>query len=939
MQHSVSDLASIPALAADLLALTARAREGAEADPFGNPVLSVALAVSRRIDQGTLPFDDIEALVRHLRDAAFADRAVRIAAYVGGVDITANRAAMSSLAERLVRPDPADSAVPLATFRNAVERARFAAVFTAHPTFSLPVNINHVLAEAASGRPTEETFASHRSMGMKLEEEFEQATFAIVQGRNALDLLNEAILIAARTNWPGRWTEIVPSPIILTSWVGYDTDGRTDIGWWDTLRLRLRMKRMQLLRVQAQVEAVPEGAPIAARVATALEALDAQLATAPSSQDPDAVAAFAQALIGQRDAAMITPEPLDALFRTAIAAAPLPAKLALSVARAGLRSHGLSLAHTHVRLNAAQLHNVVRQRVGLADPPEDQSRRRVLLHGINAALDSVVPIPVDFGALIAEGASAARLMMTVAQLVKHIDAATPVRFLIAETESGYTLLAALWLAKLFGIEKHIEISPLFETAEALELGIHVLEEALRSPHYRAYLQQTGRMALQFGYSDSGRYVGPLAATYLIERLRLKLGEALARHKLTGVEVIFFDTHGESVGRGAHPGSLAERLAYLSPPAARQALSKAGIAVREESAFQGGDGYLLFGTPELATATVARIAEHAFPPELRFGQPPPPVDPIYEETDFSADFFATCRAGMQELVDDAGYAALLGAFGPALLDKSGSRPAARQTDGMAGPAMIRHPRELRAIPNNAILHQLGWLANTLQGLGAAANRHSELFGELRERSGRFRNAMALVHHAMAHSDLDVLRAVVATLDPGMWLDRAAHARRPGRRTALVAVARALERLDLWAQAQAMFRRIQADHVALRALWPDAPMMSDREMLLHSMRLALIHRIWLISTEVPDFSPRHGITRSNLDGRILRLDVPSSVAFLTEVFPAAPDASADRDFAEPRAPRAEAAYSREHAEIFSPMARLFGLVREISTAVTHEVGAFG
>ncbi len=939
MQHSVSDLATVPALARELLALTERARANADADPFGNPVLSIALAVSRRMDQGTLTHDDIEALVRHLRDAAFADRAARVAAYVGGTDAQANRAAMAALAERLVRPDPADSPVPLATFRAGVERARFAAVFTAHPTFALPANVNHVLAEAASGRPSEESFVSHRSVGLRLEDEFEQASVAIHHGRDALDTLNEAILVAARANWPGRWTEIKPSPVILTSWVGYDTDGRTDIGWWDTLRLRLRMKRVQLSRVEAQVAAIPEGAAIAARVAEALAAVDAQIAAAPTTQDPDAVAAFAHQLVEHRHAALTTPEPLDALFREALATASEPAKLALAVARAGLHSHGLSLAHTHVRLNAAQIHNVVRQRVGLSDPPEDQSRRRVLIGGINAALDTVAPVPVDFGALIAEGASAARLMMTVAQLVKHIDGATPVRFLIAETESGYTLLSALWLAKLFGIEKHIEISPLFETAEALEQGIRVLEEALRSPHYREYLKATGRLALQFGYSDSGRYVGPLAATYLIERLRLKLAEALAKHKLTDVEVLFFDTHGESVGRGAHPGSLAQRLAYLSPPTARKALAAAGIPVREESAFQGGDGYLLFGTPELATATIARIAEHAFPPEPRFGDAPPPPDAIYEETDFSADFFATCRAGMQELVEDAGYAALLGAFGPALLDPSGSRPAARQTDGMAGPALIRHPRELRAIPNNAILHQLGWLANTLQGLGAAATRHPEMFGELRETSARFRNAMALVHHAMAHSDLDVLRGVVATLDPGMWLDRAAHARLPGRRNALVAVARALERLDLWAQAQAMFRRIQADHVALRALWPDAPMMQDREMLLHSLRLALIHRIWLIASNIPDFSPRHGITRSTLDGRILRLDIPSSIKFLTEVFPAAPDPAVDRDYSEPRAPRASAAYSREHAEIFSPMSRLFGLVREISTAVTHEVGAFG
>ncbi len=928
-----ADRDSAAALAQDLLALTAQMRERHDEDPFGNPVLTVALAISRRIDRGELAEADIEALVRHLRDTAFHDRAGRLAGYVGGTDPAATAAAFATLAARLVRPDPADSPVPLATFRALVERPRFAAVFTAHPTFALPEAVGHALAETASGRPPPDSFATHRGAGITLEAEFTRAVAAITHGRDALDRLTEAVLTAARDTWPGRWTEMLPAPVILASWVGYDTDGRTDIGWWDTLRLRLRMKRLQLARVQAQAAVVPDGAAAAERAASAVAAVETALAACPVTAEPRQIAAFAHALVDTRDAALPAPEPLDALLVAAIARAPAADKMALAVARAGLRSHGLSLAHTHVRLNSTQLHNVVRQRLGLADPPEDASRRRALLGAINAALDDVRPIPVDFGGLLAEGASAARLMMTVAQIVKHIDAATPVRFLIAETESGYTLLAALWLARLFGIERHIEISPLFETADALEHGARVLEEALRSPHWRAYLRATGRMALQFGYSDSGRYVGPLAATYLIERLRLKAAEALARHGLTGIEIVLFDTHGESVGRGAHPGSLAARLDYLSPPMTRRALAKAGIAVREESAFQGGDGYLLFGTPELAQASVARIAEHAFAP------PPTADDPIYDEPDFSADFFAACRAGMAELVEDAGYAGLLGAFGPALLDPSGSRPAARQTDGMGGAAVIRHPRELRAIPNNAILHQIGWLANTLQGLGSAAARHPETYAELAASSPRFRLALDLPAHALAHADLDVLRAVVDTLDPGMWLDRAAHARLPGRRQALVAVARALERLDLWAQAQAMFRRIQADHVALRAAWPDAPRMAVRELLLHALRLALIHRLWLLATAIPDFSPRHGVTRAALEARILRLDIPPALKLLAEVFPTAPDPAADLDYAEPRAPHMSAAYAREHAEIFQPIDRLFAIVREISTAIIHEVGALG
>ncbi len=98
---------------------------------------------------------------------------------------------------------------------------------------------------------------------------------------------------------------------------------------------------------------------------------------------------------------------------------------------------------------------------------------------------------MDFGALAAERASAARLMMTIAQILKHVDGTHPVRFLIAETETGYTLLAALWLAQHFGIGDRVEITPLFETASALEQGVHVIEDALRSPHWRAYLKRTG----------------------------------------------------------------------------------------------------------------------------------------------------------------------------------------------------------------------------------------------------------------------------------------------------------------------------------------------------------------------------------------------------------------------------------------------------------------
>jgi phosphoenolpyruvate carboxylase len=117
------------------------------------------------------------------------------------------------------------------------------------------------------------------------------------------------------------------------------------------------------------------------------------------------------------------------------------------------------------------------------------------------------------------------------------------------------------------------------------------------------------------------------------------------------------------------------------------------------------------------------------------------------------------------------------------------------------------------------------------------------------------------------------------------------------------------------------------------------MATSEMLLHALRIALIGRIWLLSTAIPEFSPRHGTTREALASRLLRLDVPGALAILAEVFPAAPDPSADRDYAEPRGPRAAVSYRREHEQILQPLAELFALLREIGTAVTHRVGAFG
>ena len=951
-------------LEAELLDLVARTREQASEDPFRNPVLAVTLAITRQLDRDEIGEPDLDALLATLRRRALTDRAERLRAYVGlDADAATGEAAPAvEVANRLVAAVARGSG-DFETFRERVGRTAFAAVFTAHPTFGMPRAVAALIARAASLADADRRApiigeAAARSTRpdpqISLDDEFEQACVAANHGRAAIDTFNGAILDAARARWPDRWTELVPKPLAIASWVGCDTDGRTDIGWWDTMRYRLISKRMQFDRILRDLPDIPATRVVRELTAGARDAVERQLAGAPllgTKPSLEAVHRFALALIIERERAQTDAGPILAGLAAAIGAAETDAdRRAIAVLRSGIAAHGLSNALPHFRLNASQIHNAVRRVIDLEGEPTDAAQRRSHLSAINTLLNDVRPVPVDFGALAAERASAARLMMTITQILKHVDGTHPVRFLIAETETGYTLLAALWLARHYGISDKVEITPLFETASALEQGIRVLDDALRNPHWRAHLKRLGRLSVQFGYSDSGRYVGQLAATFWIERLRLRITELMTQNGLTEIELVIFDTHGESIGRGAHPTSLRDRLAYLAPEDSRRRDAEAGIKVRLESSFQGSDGYLMFGSPQLANASVARIAEHLFSDTLAEDDAfsdyalsdgkaaNPAADPIYEESDFAAEFFRTVRQDMEALVDDRGYAALLGTFGPSLIDRTGSRPVARQSDS-GGPAAITHPRQMRAIPNNAILQQLGYLANSLHGVGRAAHRAPELFRHMRTNSVRFSRAFRLVQHAASVGDLDVMRAYIDTLDPAVWLERARRTRRDARRDELVTIAAALERLNLSPDLRRLFGRLTCDGLSLQAAAPDLATMSTRLALLHAIRLALIHRIWFLAAHIPSFRPQAGLTREALLERFLRLDIDGCLKLLDEIYPVTPDPTLGLNFGEPPGPRDVGTYETEHNTLFGPIRRMFERVREISGIIQHEVGAFG
>ena len=943
--------------------------EQAEVDPFGNPILLMALEISRMMDGGQASGEAMDQLVQRLSVKSFADRVDRQVRYLGDTDPQANALAIAGVVRAVAGTPP----LPFDEFRTRIERAVLGIVLTAHPTFGMTIELSRALMRmatnreeaggplgAAAGADTlrDVMNAAHlppANLTLAVEHDFSIEALGHIQ--DALDRTNAIVLDVAAELYPARWSELRPNLITAASWVGYDLDGRTDIAWSDTVAKRLGVKLAQLKRHRMALARIGEADPtVAEALAPAGEQLDQAIGMVEQEQallatvagHPEQVGDLSHLFVTGRAAGLVSAAPLRAVVAAALAVTEDRAvRRDLVVLDASLASHGLGLAHTHVRLNATQLHNAIRKQVGMETAPNDPSHRRSYHNAINDLLGSARPVLVNFADLMAERATAKRLFMIVRQMVKYVDADTPVRFLIAETEAGFTLLTALYYARLFGVEDQVEISPLYETAEALERGDGIIEEALRSPHYKAYLKRTGRLTVQFGFSDSGRYLGQMAATFMIERLRLRLAALLARHELTDVQIVLFNTHGESIGRGGHPSSLADRLRYVSPPVTRANFAKFGIAVKEEVSFQGGDGFLPFMGFASALAVMRGVFETMLLPD-----PEAIDDPIYRENDYAVEFFATIQQLFESLVEDPNYAVLVSAYGANLVPRTGSRPTKRQHDGSARAMEVTHVSQIRAIPNNAILQQLGLLANTLFGVGRARAKDPELFDELCQRSPRFRRAMVMVETALGFSDLDVLRAHIDTLNPGMWLSRSARTRRPERAMELRGVSSALERLDLHPALIKLYRRLQADFLDLtdragaHGGGLEGKLEPDRQhtlVLLHVVRLALIHRIYLLAMHVPDFSPHHGLMRADIVTRLIRLDVPGAVQLLKEIFPKvdadAVPASAGRD--EPSTYEGEAAqgYAREHETLFDPLLALYAQVLRLSNAIAYQIGAVG
>jgi phosphoenolpyruvate carboxylase len=618
----------------------------------------------------------------------------------------------------------------------------------------------------------------------------------------------------------------------------------------------------------------------------------------------------------------------------ALGSVPEETAARLTALRAQMEALQLGTGRIHLRVNAAQVRTVIARDLGLET--EDRELGRVALSQLAQKARKSKPISVNFADLFREQSTARRQFMMCAQILKHIDSGSVIRFLIAESENPATVMGALYLARQYGVDGQLDISPLFETPEALETGGRFIERLLEEPEFLAYVQRRGYLSVQLGFSDSGRFIGQVAASMAIERIHNLIIRALAAKK-ANVSLLIFNTHGESMGRGAWPGTFEQRFDHLLTPWTRVGAQARGVPLIHEVSFQGGDGFLHFAGAELAETTYAAWCES------RLAPPPEALaDPFYTRTDLVWDFYRSLRAWHERLFANPDYGRLLGSFASGLVVRAGSRQKKR-SGGPVGPAA------LRAISHNATLHQLGIPVNTAAGIGSSLQRESERLAGLINESPRMHSLILLASEARTRTSLPALRAYANLFDPSVWI---AHARpAPPHKSAAYRAAYYVLRTDETATSIHRIANLLSIDLGrfdrLLARVEGAVSAKSRhegrlEMhVLHAIRQALIMKAMALAGSIPRISERHDTSQRDIIRMVAELRLAETVELLARIFPRSGEGDEPlAGLTEPGSGQTSGyGYDRIHRDIIEPLDEIDRSLHGISLALTHAYGAFG
>ncbi len=914
-----------------------------ETDPRTNSVFAYAQELFQQLEAGTIALSDL----RETALAVYGDRVLARAERFRRQHTEATQ-----VGKRI----EALAASGWTTFKAAVETPLGGVVFTAHPTFAM----SRATRAAFAAHVSENSEASAQALTKSIREdgrawsasisllgEHDEVQETITHAQTALSRYADQILTAAKDHFPDQWRTLKISVPTLASWVGYDLDGRTDIHWSQSFALRLQEKAVQLARYAEALASLAGAAD--AKTSDRLHALKEQFARAAELTateatifsadltDADNLVAAANTLTADNQDRIVSIAPFVADLQTlAQAEGDSDIAKAMLVLAAKMDALKLGTARIHLRLNAEQIRTVISRDLGLETENRDLGRSALnKLSSLAAVKD---PLDVNFADLFLEQSTARRQFMMCAQFLKHIDADSTIRFLIAESENPATVMGALYLARQYGVDHQLDISPLFETPEALETGGRFIAQLLQEPEYLTYLKGRGYLSVQLGFSDAGRFIGQVSADMAIERIHNLISRAVADAD-AGLSLLIFNTHGESMGRGAWPGSFDQRFDHLLSHWTRQQSRDRGVPLRHEVSFQGGDGYLHFANDELAIATYNAFADHLLSDPSDAAK-----DPFYDRTDLVWDFYRALRRWHERLFANPEYGHLLNDFATNFLIKAGSRQR-RRSSGPAG------PRSLRAISHNATLQQLGVPLNTAAGIGSALRRERDQVNDLIKDSPRMRGLMRLASMARSATSVPVLRSYASLYDPSFWVALSTATEDGDKALSYRRIYYLLQDRQTLASIEKIANMLSIDFSKFDPMlhkMEKVPSKAERHEarldvhVLHSIRQALMMKALALAGQLPTVSRRHESTVVDIMNLIRTMQIGDAVKLLCEIFPASREEEA-RLAAISEAGHMTGSpangYDQLHEEVIKPLDEIDQLMHMLTLAVCQAYGAYG
>ena len=324
------------------------------------------------------------------------------------------------------------------------------------------------------------------------------------------------------------------------------------------------------------------------------------------------------------------------------------------------------------------------------------------------------------------------------------------------------------------------------------------------------------------------------------------------------------------------------------------------------------------------------------------------DPLYQRTDLSLDFYRAIRAHQRRHLRSQTYARAVTAFGLGLLNSTGSRVSRRQSDISADREM--NLRQIRAIPHNSILQQLGYPVNVIAGIGSASDGNYEEVASLLTSSDRGRQLLRLAQTSNALASIKTVAAYGELFNSAYWASRPYRGTEPHLSGACEVLAEYLTKDDRTGVYRRLASRLRVDALKLHRLLDllpseeRAPFDQDTRRMIgaaQALRLALMQHIFLRAVSIPVFSRSNDIAREDVLEMVFSLRIEDALAQLRRAFPVefpspsdfAMDAPADYP------DEASEGYASIARDYIDPIERSYGLMLRLTVAIANQFGAHG